>query len=92
MKLAEQTINARHWIRIWEHTHITRYNTCPPTLSMFYILLCECAPRFESSDGRFIVCSANFIVGWIKQSFVAKITRLLLKENIHSFSGTRSLL
>ena len=31
--LAEQTINARSWIRIWEHTHITRYNTCPPSLS-----------------------------------------------------------
>ena len=31
--LVEQNINARHWVRIWEHTHITKFNTTPPTLS-----------------------------------------------------------
>ena len=48
MKLAEQTINARHWIRIWEHTHITRYNTCPPTLSNAYL-------RFDSATDWFFI-------------------------------------
>ena len=32
-QVIEQLINARHWIRIWEHTHVTHSDTVPPTLS-----------------------------------------------------------
>ena len=48
VQLAEQMINARDWIRIWEHTHITRYNTCPPTLSNAYL-------RFDSATDWFFI-------------------------------------
>ena len=48
VQVAEQTINARSWIRIWEHSHITRFNTCPPTLN-------NASLRFDSATDWFFL-------------------------------------